>query len=307
MTPSEQTITFQSDSLTLSGTFLLPGEETSYPAVLLIPGSGQVDRDENSPKIAINAMREIAELLAGHGIASLRYDKRGVGQSPGDYWTTGYYDRITDARAALEWMKTNPHVNHQQIFLLGHSEGCGISAKLGAENKDLAGIILLAGWAQPGQDMLIWQAEKVFAGMKGINAWLVRKLRIDIRKAQLKQFARIRRSKKDTYRQFHVRINARWLREFLSYNPADDLNNVSIPVLAITGSKDIQVDPADLDRMQELVKGKFESHLVPDLTHMLRTDPGSPSTGTYAEQVKRPVDSGLLELVVSWLMKQIDR
>ncbi len=303
---TEQIISFQSRSLTLSGSFVLPGANDRYPAVLLIPGSGQVDRDENSPKIAINAMREIATLLADIGIASLRYDKAGVGASQGDFWTTGFYDRVTDAQAALAWLKANDRVMPDKIFLLGHSEGCGISIRIAGNGSEVAGIILLAGWACLSQDNLIWQAEKVIPGMRGLNGWLIRTLRIDIRKAQLKQYDKIRRSKKDMYRQLNVKVNAKWLREFLSYNPADFLKNVSVPVLAITGSKDIQVNPADLTRMADLVKGEFEGHEIPDLTHVLRTDSGAPSLDTYAEQVKQPVDAGLLDLVIGWLTKHIN-
>ena len=99
----EQNISFLSDGLALSGTVTLPDLEGTYPGVVLIPGSGQVDRNENAKKLAINAFREIAAVLATKGIASLRYDKRGVGQSQGDFWKAGFYDNIDD---------TNPKVDY---------------------------------------------------------------------------------------------------------------------------------------------------------------------------------------------------
>ena len=71
--------------------------------------------------------------------------------------------------------------------------------------------------------MLVWQAEQVVPGMRGINGWLIRTLHINIRKAQLKQFDKIKRMKKDMYRQLYVKVNAKWLREFLNYNPAEYL------------------------------------------------------------------------------------
>ena len=109
----ERKITFQSSSLTLEGTLLLPGADRKYPAVLLLPGSGQVDRDENTSKLAINVMREIANNLASQGIATFRYDKRGVGASQGDYWTTGFHDRVSDAEVALAWL--NPRTRSRRI------------------------------------------------------------------------------------------------------------------------------------------------------------------------------------------------
>jgi pimeloyl-ACP methyl ester carboxylesterase len=303
----ERKISFQSGSLTLEGTFLLPGADRKYPAVLLLPGSGQVDRDENTSKLAINVMLEMANHLASQGIATFRYDKRGIGASQGDYWTTGFLDRVSDAEAALAWLKSQDQIQPDKVFLLGHSEGSGLSVRLAGSGADVAGVILLAGWARPSQDMLVWQAEQVVPGMRGINGWLIRALHINIRKAQLKQFDKIKRSKKDMYRQLYVKVNAKWLREFLSYDPAEYLKNVRVPVLAITGSKDIQVNPADLKRMAELVQGEFESHELPDLTHMLRTDSGQPTLNTYKEQLTRPVNAGLLELVSGWLKRQIDR
>ena len=303
----ERKITFQSGSVTLEGTLLLPGAERKYPVVLLLPGSGQVDRDENTQKLTINVMREIAGRLASLGIATLRYDKRGVGASQGDYWTTGFLDRVNDAAAALAWLKSQDQIQPDKVFLLGHSEGSGISARLAGSGAEVAGVILLAGWARPSQDILVWQAEQVVPGMRGINAWLIKTLHINIRKIQTKQYEKIKHSKKDMFRQLYVKVNAKWLREFLSYNPAEYLKNVHVPVLAITGSKDIQVNPADLKLMAELVQGEFEGHEIPDLTHLLRTDPGQPSLNAYPEQLKRPLDPNVLELVSGWLKRQIEK
>lgn len=302
-------VTFQSGPLRLAGTLLLPGTEGRYPAVLLLPGSGPLDRDENIQRLPINAMREIAEYLASQGIPSFRYDKRGVGASQGDYYCTGFFDCVTDAAAAVNWLRSQDEVRPDKVFVLGHSEGAGIAMRLAGTGAEVAGIILLAGWTQSGEDMLLWQAEQVVPGMGGFNAWLIRLLHIDIRKAQAKQLAKIKRSKKDWYRQLHVKINAKWMREFLSYTPAGDLAKTRVPVLAITGSRDIQIDSAELVRMAELVKGEFEGHEVPDLTHMLRADTssGRPSTKTYQEQIKKPVDARLLAIIGRWLKRQTTR
>jgi pimeloyl-ACP methyl ester carboxylesterase len=302
--PIEREVTFQSGSLCLAGTLMLPGADGRFPVVLLLPGSGPLDRNENAKIIAINALREIAVHLAGQGIATFRYDKRGVGASQGDYFRTGFFDLVADAAAALDWLKSQDQIRPKKVFVLGHSEGAGIAVRLAATQAQVAGIILLGGWARNGEELLLWQAEQVIPGMKGINKWLIKLLHIDIRKAQLKQFGKIKRSTKDWYRQLHIKINAKWMREFLNYNSAEDLEKTQVPLLALTGSKDIQTDPADMNCMAQLVKGEFESHEVPDVTHMLRTDPGQPTINSYSEQVKRPVDNRLLELMSEWLHRQ---
>ena len=304
-TPVEQEVTFQSGAVRLAGTLLLPAAEGKFPVLLLLPGSGPLDRNENAKIIAINALREIASYLAPLGIATFRYDKRGVAASQGDYYCTGFFDLVGDAAAALAWLKSQPQIEPQKMFVLGHSEGAGISARLAGTCADVAGIILLGGWTQSGEAMLLWQAEQVIPGIKGFNGWLIKTLRIDIRKAQAKQLDKIKRSTKDWYRQLHIKLNARWMREFMNYTPAEDLAKTHAPVLAITGTKDIQIDPAELDRMAQLVKGGFEGHKLPDVTHMLRADfsPGLPTTATYKEQVEKPVDARILEIIGKWLQK----
>ena len=116
--------------------------------MLLLPGSGQVDRNENAPKLAINVLREIAVYLARLGIATFRYDKRGVGASEGDYFSTGFFDRVEDAKAALAWLKEHDQVQSMKVFVLGHSEGSGLTMRSAGAGADVAGIILLTGWAR---------------------------------------------------------------------------------------------------------------------------------------------------------------
>jgi uncharacterized protein len=302
----EHDILFSSGSLTLAGTVMLPNDRGTFPGVVLIPGSGQVDRNENAKKLAINALREIATDLANKGIATLRYDKRGVGASQGDFWTTGFYDNISDASAALRFFKSYEHIRSDQVFVLGHSEGAVITTRLGATGAEVAGLILLAGTAQPGEDVMLWQGEKAVKGMSGLNGFLINTLHIDVQKAQRKQFEKIKRSTKDWYRvQLIAKLNAKWMREFLAYNPADDLSKIQVPVLAITGSKDIQVNPSDLKRMAGLVTSEFEGHEVPDVTHILRAEAGEATLSTYRQQVQGPVDKRVLDIISDWLQRHI--
>jgi pimeloyl-ACP methyl ester carboxylesterase len=303
----EHNISFPSGSLTLAGTVMLPDAQGTFPGVVLIPGSGQVDRNENAKKLAINAFHEIATDLANKGIASLRYDKRGVGDSQGDFWTTGFYDNVSDASAALRFLKSYEQILPDRVFVLGHSEGAVIATRLGATGAEVAGVILLAGTAQPGEDVMLWQGEKAVKGMRGFNGFLINTLHIDVQKIQRKQFEKIKRSTKDWYRvQLIAKLNAKWMREFLAYNPADDLPKIQVPVLAITGSKDIQVNPSDLKRMAGLVTSEFEGHEVPDVTHILRTEVGEATLSTYRQQVQQPVDKRVLNIISDWLQRHIE-
>jgi pimeloyl-ACP methyl ester carboxylesterase len=298
----EQEVSFESGEIELAGRVALPDGEGPFPCVLLITGSGQVDRNENHKKLQLNVFYDISRSLAQNGIASLRYDKRGVGRSQGDHWKTGFYDHAEDALSALRYLKHQKSVQPQSIFLLGHSEGAMIATRLAGTGAEVAGIVLIAGPAQSGEAVLRWQATKVTRGLRGFNAWLIKLFHVDVLKSQQKAINRIKQSNKDWYRQnLFVKVNAKWFREFMAYNPADDMPGIKVPVLAITGSKDIQVDPQDLERMAELLKAPFERHVIKDMTHLLRTEEREPSISDYKRQLKRPIEPELLDIILHWL------
>ncbi|MEK8171771.1 hypothetical protein NKH77_27625 [Streptomyces sp. M19] len=102
--------------------------------------------------------------------------------------------------------------------------------------------------------------------------------------------ARLKKTRTDVARVAGARVNARWTREMLVHDTRDDLASVQAPVLAITGDKDIQVDPADLDVIERLVPGTAEIHRVPDLTHVLRADAGRHTIRSYRRLLRGPVD-----------------
>jgi uncharacterized protein len=301
----ERDVIFASGSLHLAGTLRLPDADGQWPAVLLVPGSGQVDRNENASKLRINAFHDIAVHLSEQGIATLRYDKRGVGASEGNFWETGFFDNVTDAGAALGCLKSQKEIRSDKVFLLGHSEGAMTSTRLAATGAGVSGVILLAGPARKGEDVLVWQCEQVVKGMRGFNKWLINLFHMDVRKSQQKQLDKIKKSNKNSYRvRGVVKLNAKWFREFMAYNPADDLPKIQVPVLALTGSKDIQVAPADLGQMAGLVKAEFESHILPNITHLLRVEPGEPTLSTYKQQIDQPVDKSVLQTISEWLRKK---
>ncbi|MGE5155936.1 MAG: alpha/beta hydrolase [Betaproteobacteria bacterium] len=303
----ERAVIFSSAGLDLAGTLTRPTSGERPPIVLLLPGSGQTDRDDNARALAINAFPAFVQALDGAGLATFRYDKRGVGASPGDYWRTGFDERLADAGAAIDWLRIQPDLDSSRIFVLGHSEGALLAVRLAAGGAPVAGLVLLAGSAKTGEQTLRWQGARIAASITRFPGFVLRVLHIDPLRAQDKAIARIRATDADTLRiQLVNKINARWMREFIAYDPEPDLAAIRVPVLAITGSKDLQVDPADLDRMARLITGPFESHEVPDVTHLLRADSGRPSLQTYRRQVKQPVDPRVLDYVSDWLKKRAE-
>lgn len=294
-------ITFTSGPEHLAGTLLLDDQPRPAPVVLLISGSGPIDRNSNTKKLAIDVMGQIAAHLAAKGIGSFRYDKRGVGASTGDYNATGLHDNIADAAAAIEMLRSRAGVNPSRVFVVGHSEGALIATELGAADSDLAGIVLLAGTATRGEELLRWQARNVAASLPRAVKFILRALRQDVVASQSKRLARLKASTNDTERIQLVKMNAKWFREFMAHDPSPSLESLRVPVLAITGSKDIQVNPDDLHRIRGLVTSPCSVELIEDLTHLLRTDAGPPSLKTYKKQAGRPVDTQLLDRCAGWI------
>jgi len=273
----QQEVSFISGDLRLAGTLALPSSAGRFPGVLLIGGSGRVDRDQNHETIRTNIFSDIAGHLAGVGFASLRYDKRGVGRSEGSFQETGFFDNVADAAAALGFLREREETVSERVFLLGASEGAVISTRLAGQGADAAGAILVAGTAKRGEEALKWQAKQVMEGVEDSRRWEV-------------LFTRLSAS-----------MSGKWLSEFMAYDPSEDFSRIRVPVLAITGSKDIQADPQDLKRMQQITSADLECHELPDVTHILRTDEGEPSPSTYVRQLQQPVDPGVLHCISEWL------
>ena len=135
---STREVTFESSGVRLAGTLVAAQEPRRGACVVMIAGSGQVDRDENHKRFPLNVFGVFAEHLEKRGFDSLRYDKRGVGESGGDFWTAGLTDNAADAAAALEFVRGETDVRQDKVFLLGHSEGAYLATKIAAETPGLA-------------------------------------------------------------------------------------------------------------------------------------------------------------------------
>ncbi|MFD9945370.1 alpha/beta hydrolase family protein [Nonomuraea sp. NPDC059023] len=285
--------------LSLSGTLTLPDGDGPHPAVLLLM-PGKLDRDGNLGKGRVELGGPLAAALAAKGVASYRYDRRGVGATPGDWQATGFYQHRADAAAALRELAKLPEIG--AVGAIGYSEGALHAAALGA-HEGAAAVVMISGHTMTGEETLLW-----FAGLKDAEglSWPIRLVALllgqrTMRGLAAKLSARIKATKGDVARLYGFKIPARSMREFLTYDPKKDLAEVRVPLLAVTGAKDVQVSPDDLDVLAEVVPGPAEVRRLPDLTHLLRRDPGPASQSTYGRQYAKPVDPGLVEEVSAWI------
>lgn len=274
-------------------------------AALLIPGSGRTDRDSDvrlpfGQRLRGAITRALAEALGTAQVSTLRFDKRGVGASGGDYLSTGMDQRFADVRAARDWFTAK--TSGLPLLAIGHSEGTYYAAQLAADGQ-AAGIVLLSGSARSGADVLTYQVAQLADRMPTSAKLILRLMRTDVARAQRKNLAKILASNADVIRVQGTRVNARWTRDFVAHDPVPVLTRVSVPVLAITGEHDLQVPPSDVEAIGQLVHGPFEGHVVPDLSHILRPDPDSLGPRGYRRQTRQPVSPEVLRLVTDWVTR----
>jgi uncharacterized protein len=282
-------VSFDSGGRSLAGTYAEAADPVA--AALLIAGSGKTDR-ESDVHLPLHGMlrggitRQVCDSLVAARVSALRYDKRGVGASGGDYMSAGMTQRLADARAALGWLAAA--AAGLPLLAIGHSEGTYYAAALAADGE-VDGPVLLSGSARTGAEILTWQTQKMAERLPRSARLILRLMRTNAIQAQRKNMDRILASSDDVVRVQGMRVNARWVRDFAAYDPGPVVGRITVPVLAITGAEDVQVPPEDVDAIGQLVQGPFDGHVVAVLSHMLRPDPASPlcCTGTACPRANR--------------------
>lgn len=303
----EESVTFQGAAAALGGTLVTPAGSTTRGCVLILAGSGPTDRDGNAGKIQANIYRDLAHVLGGQGFMTLRYDKRGIGESQGDYFAAGFWDLVDDATTAVEFLRQRAAT--LPIILLGHSEGCIIAAAVNAR-QPIQGIVWLAGPCESLSVTLARQQERGLEDlgkMPGLMGALIRALHLpESQRRQAKVVMdQIMASDLPSLRIRGAKVNAKWIREQHAYDVTQDLPKVHCPTLAIAGSGDVQVIPEHARSVAETVGGPAEWHIIPNMTHVLRRTTQPINTITlmkvYKQLFKEPTDAELLGVMRAWL------
>ncbi|QEG21700.1 alpha/beta hydrolase family protein [Mariniblastus fucicola] len=270
-------------NLTLAGTLTIPKTPGKHPAVILISGSGPQDRDETL--MEHKPFLVLADYLSRRGIAVLRYDDRGFGSSTGKFKGATTQDFATDASAAVDFLKAHDRIDANQIGLAGHSEG-GLIAPIVCELRDdVAFVVLMAATGVDGKTIINSQTEAMLrvemtepeqqAEMEigiELNRILVARAvegTLDYEDPELKEQvdALLDRLPEEesklakevigsTIESAKKRLAGKWMKNFIEYDPRPALAKIKCPVLAIIGSKDLQVLP-DLN-MPEIEKALRE-------------------------------------------------
>ena len=256
-------VRFSSDGCTLAGTYT----EAAAPiaAALVLAGSGRVNRDSDARLMRTGVTRAVAEALAAAHVSSLRYDKRGSGPARATTtaraWPTCSPTRTPRSAGWPAGPRTPPAGRGAQSR--GHSRrgngrgpGCRrCRAAVHARSRV--------------SRCLAWQTAMLASRLPRAARVILWLRRTDIIRIQRKRVAQIKAAPADMMRIHGVRVNARWFKDFMACDPSRALARNHVPVLAITGGHDLQVQPEDVDAIGRLVKGPFEGHVAGDLSHLL--------------------------------------
>jgi len=316
----EEEVTYENklQNVTLAATLTSPPGKGPFAGVLLITGSGPQDRDESL--MGHKPFLILSDYLTRQGIVVLRADDRGTGKSTGAFSQATTADFATDAEAGVAYLKTRTEVNPQKIGLIGHSEGGMIAPMVAARNKDVAFIVMMAGTAVPGDQVLVAQMEAIDrangrdAASALKNAAMQREVLqlVETEKDQETLEKGIRDKIGSAVPEAQIGMEIRqftspWFRYFLTYDPATALRKVRCPVLAINGSLDKQVLPSQnlpviRKALEEAGNKHFEIDELPGLNHLFQTaKTGSPAEYTQIEETISPI---ALQKIASWILQQ---
>lgn len=293
----------------LQGTLEIPIGEGPFDAVLVIAGSGSGDRDGNfkAGKLFPNIYKNVANYISSLGFITLRVDKRGCGESSGNFLETGLFDLVDDILSSIEYLKNHPLV--EKVILLGHSEGATLIAAANARCP-VDGLVFLSGGAESLPDALVRQrelAKNEIVNMKGFKGIITRLLKVDekVEKQAKKLNDKIMASNKDVIKYQFQKINAKWFREHYQYDVFEDLKKVECPSLAINGDKDIQITPDKAHDLSSYVKGPACTHVIENMDHLLKeVDKEAPilsAAKAYKENQDKPMHPVLELRLKEWL------
>ena len=320
-------------SISYGATITIPQGKGPFPAVLLLTGSGQQNRDEEM--LGHKPFAVIADHLTRNGFIVLRVDDRGMGKTTGDVLSATTLDFAKDATTSFEYLKSRKEVNQSKIGLIGHSEGGMIAQILGAERNDLSFIIMLAGPGENNIKLMEDQNRAILtkAGLSEeyINSYLpfyrnfLTTILTSDQGSVLNNLTKVvddwiaatpknvvtattgisdETTKQRFINQFRNQVDRPWFRYFLSYDPAVNLKKIKAKVLALNGSNDIQVvSKGNLAAIEQALKqgqsAGYEIKELPGLNHLFQ-ECKSCTVAEYG-QLDQTISPVVLQIITEWM------
>lgn len=256
-TYTEKPVTLTTKTGDIQGSMMLPLNKTSVPVVLIISGSGPTDRDGNNPMMKNNSLRMLAEALANKGIASVRYDKRGIaastpsGKAESDLRFDFY---VQDARDWVGMLKKDKRFS--KVFIAGHSEG-SLIGMIAAQGAD--GYISIAGAGFPADEVLRKQLAQLPDAVKD---------QVFSMMDSLKAGKELKDVDPSLYSLFRPSVQP-YMISWFKYNPQTEIKKLTVPILIIQGTTDIQVGVEDAKSLSAAAP-KAQLHIIEGMNHIFK-------------------------------------
>jgi dienelactone hydrolase len=284
------------DSFSLGCTLTLPGSgRRPFPAAITITGSGGQTRDsELWPLLrGYRPFRQIAERLTAVGIAVLRCDDRATGSSTGRLDSATTADLAGDTRAQLSWLRARPEIDPGRIALVGHSEGGMIGPMIATEDPRVAAVVIMAGPAKPGTEVLVDQARWPVETAPGLSD--------SVRRERLEAVEQAVRSDSAPGRP--------WMAWFRRYDPLVTARRLRTPTLILQGALDRQVTAGQADSLAAAIRmapnRDVTVRVFPRLNHLFLETPGDGSPSEYPTLPAVEVPAAVLDTLAGWLRERL--
>jgi pimeloyl-ACP methyl ester carboxylesterase len=319
------TFTDAKDKTRLAGTLTLPQGPGPFPAALLVSGSGPQDRD--ATVVGHKPFAVLADYLTRKGIAVLRYDDRGVGESGGDFGRASIPDFVDDARAAIDFLAARPEIDAKAIGLIGHSQGGIVGPAAALRKPSVAYMVLLAAPATRMSEVVLAQRrmQQALLGRSEASltaedaAWA--KLCAVAEQAANRQQAQAdidafltpdmmsKLGLADTQRPATIdQFASDWMHDFLRYDAASTLRELRLPILALNGSLDRLVPAqANLAAIRNATAGHPDVTVLQlaGLNHMFQ--PARSGTMVEYGEIETTFAPEALRTIGEWISTRVGR
>lgn len=256
----EEPLILKTSTGDLDGTLTLPATKTNITIVLIIAGSGPTDRNGNQESTENNSLKFIAEELRKNGIASVRYDKRGIAKSE-DAMTAEkdlrFDNFVNDVRDWVTLLSKDKRFT--KIIIAGHSEGSLLGMIAAENNKNVNAFVSIAGAGRPADEILKEQLNKAPKDVKDVIFPMI---------DTLKQGDTVGNVPVIFYALFRPSVQP-YMISWLKYNPQNEIKKLEIPVLILQGLTDIQVTETDANLLAK-AQPKAELKLIKNMNHVLK-------------------------------------
>lgn len=267
---SEKIVVGAGTEYPLNGMMTLPSDLSNpVPAVVMVHGSGASNMDEKVFKLT--PFKDLAEGLARHGIASLRYDKRTFVHARRmirNKHLTVKEETIEDALLAVQMLKRDPRIDHDRIFILGHSMGAMLAPRIDAEGADVKGLIMMAGTPYRLEEVVLRQLRQASRGSSIMKKIIGLEYRFYKKRFRGLYQMTDKEAKK---KKFAGNLSLYYFKEMGQKTAADYLLAGKKPVLILQGGKDFQVlAKRDYRKFKKLLAGRENTQykLYPELNHV---------------------------------------